>query len=85
LAIGPAEMIDHDLDAGGFQRRQDLWQVLAVDMGMHMPVEIGEAAEQRAIVEGGMSGSLGQSDEGQPMPTNRRGSSPPEQSVPPGC
>ena len=59
-------MIDHDLDARGLQRRQDFRQILAVDMGMHMPVEIGEAAEQRAIVEGGDVGKLRQADEGQP-------------------
>ena len=45
-------MIDHDLDGRGFQRRQDLRQVLALDVEMHMPVEIGRPAKQRAIVEG---------------------------------
>jgi hypothetical protein len=40
-------MIDHDLDATGLQRGQDFRQVLALDMGMNVPVEIGEAAKQR--------------------------------------
>src|SRR5277367_6673657 len=29
--LGPAEMIDHELDAGGFQHRQDFWQVFTFD------------------------------------------------------
>ena len=35
-------------------------------MGMHVPVEIGEAAKQRAIFEGRDIGKFGQADEGQP-------------------
>jgi hypothetical protein len=59
-------MIHHDLDATGLQRGQDFRQVLALDMGMNGPVEIGEAAKQRAILECGDVGKLGQADEGEP-------------------
>ena len=58
-------MIDHDLDAGGFERRQDFRQVLALDMGMHVPVEIGEAAEKRAVLERRDVGNRRQPDERQ--------------------
>jgi hypothetical protein len=63
---GAAEMIDHDLHAGGLQRGQDFRQVVAFDVRMNVPVEIGEAAEQGAIVEGGDVGQLRQADEGKP-------------------
>jgi hypothetical protein len=55
-------------DATGLQRGQDFRQVLALDMGMNVPVEIGEAAKQRAILECVMSGSLGRPMKGSRTP-----------------
>jgi hypothetical protein len=49
--VGAAEVIDHDVHAGGLKRRQDFRQVLAFDVGMDVPAEVGETAKERAVLE----------------------------------
>src|SRR5947207_10185148 len=45
LSIWAAEMIDHDLDAGGLRRGQDFRQVPAFAVRMNVPGEIGGTAD----------------------------------------
>jgi hypothetical protein len=42
-------MIDHDPDAAGLQHGEDLRRVTALDVGMNVPVKIGEAADSASL------------------------------------
>src|SRR5262249_13851758 len=64
--IGPSEVVDDELHARRLEPAEELRQLLALDVEMDMPVEVGEPAQEAAIVEAGDVGKLGEADERQP-------------------